>query len=216
MLLKLFAGESRLHATLESAKRFTHSGTIVIPKPAPTSRRMVGHCGPSCTTRGWKPCASQILNVRVIRASQPGDELAFRTLNENWIAAYFSIEEKDREILHHPVESILEAGGQIFFAVRGEQRIGSCALVPMEDGSFEVSKMTVADQERGRGTGRKILKAVIDYARERGIRRLYLEIDSKLTTAIHLYEALGFRHIPEKNKTPSPYARANVFMELSL
>jgi GNAT superfamily N-acetyltransferase len=152
----------------------------------------------------------------LIRTFQPGDETAFRTLNEAWITAYFQLEEKDRETLNHPVEHILEPGGQIFFAVRGDQTIACCALVPMEDGSFEVSKMTVAEQARGSGTGRKILQAVIDYAREHGIKKLYLETNSKLKDAIHLYEALGFRHIPEENRIPSPYARADVYMDLYL
>lgn len=152
----------------------------------------------------------------VIRTFQPGDELAFRLLNEAWISAYFTIEKKDREVLDNPCEIILKPGGQILFAFRGDRPIGCCALLPLEDGSFEVSKMTVAETERGHGVGRKILQAVIDYAKKQGIRRLYLETNSRLKNAIHLYEALGFKHIPEASRIPSPYARADVFMDMYL
>ncbi len=150
-----------------------------------------------------------------IRTFQPGDEPAFRALNEAWITAYFFIESEDHEILDNPVKSILEPGGQIFFAIRGEQAVGCCALLPMKDGSFEVSKMAVAEQERGNGIGKRILQAVIDHARERRIPRLYLETNNRLKPAIHLYESLGFRH-PEDIRTRSPYGRADIFMDMHL
>lgn len=152
----------------------------------------------------------------VVRPFQSGDEDTFRSLNEAWITAYFQIEREDREALDHPVEKYLQPGGQIFMALQGNQAIGCCALLRMKDGGFEVSKMTVDERQRGRGVGRKLLQAVIDYARAKGISRLYLETNSTLTSAIHLYAALGFEHIPEERRTPSPYARADVFMEMYL
>ena len=45
---------------------------------------------------------------------------------------------------------------------------------------------------------------------------LYLETNHVLTPAIHLYEAVGFRNLPQERVTPSPYARADVFMEMVL
>jgi putative acetyltransferase len=50
-------------------------------------------------------------------------------------------------------------------------------------------------------------------ARALGATKLTLATNSKLPNAIHLYESLGFRHLPPE---PSPYARANVFMEMDL
>jgi hypothetical protein len=55
---------------------------------------------------------------------------------------------------------------------------------------------------------------VIGAARASGARRLYLETNRKLANAIHVYESLGFRHLPPERVVPSPYARANVYMEL--
>ena len=48
------------------------------------------------------------------------------------------------------------------------------------------------------------------------VRRLYLETNRKLALAIRLYESVGFRHLPPERVVPSPYARANVYMELDL
>ena len=151
-----------------------------------------------------------------VRVFQPGDEEAFRKLNEAWIAKYFRLEDKDRETLEDPHRYFLEPGGQIFMAVCDSERIGCCALIPMEEQCMELAKMAVAEQARGQGIGRKLLDYAIEYARERGVRRLYLETNNSLVNAIHLYESVGFRHLPPERIQPSPYARANVYMEMNL
>ena len=146
----------------------------------------------------------------------PGDEAAFRELNEAWIGGHFVVEDKDREVLDDPVTHILRPGGALIMAVQDGVAIGTCALLAMEEGAFEVAKMTVAEQHRGLGVGRKLLAHVIEYARGNGAKRLYLETNNKLVNAIHVYESLGFRHLPAERVHPSPYARANVYMELWL
>ena len=159
----------------------------------------------------------------VLRAFQPGDQLAFRALNEQWIAKYFRIEDKDRETLNDPMGKILEPGGHIFLACLGEKPVGTCALIAMEPivyeiariipGVYEVAKMAVDETHRGAGIGRAILEYAISEAARLGAHRLYLETNSNLTNAIHLYESVGFRHLDPARIKPSPYSRANVFME---
>jgi putative acetyltransferase len=151
-----------------------------------------------------------------VRPFETGDETAFRELNEAWIAGNFVVEDKDWEVLNDPVGKILRPGGALLMAVEDGVAIGTCALLPMKDGAFEVAKMTVAEKCRGLGIGKKLLAHVIEYAKEMGASRLYLETNNKLVNAIHVYESLGFRHLPPELVHPSPYARANVYMELLL
>ncbi|MGO4879799.1 MAG: GNAT family N-acetyltransferase [Bryobacteraceae bacterium] len=151
-----------------------------------------------------------------IRDFVAGDEIAFRNLNEEWIRRYFAMEPKDEESLADPRETILSHGGRIFFAVRRGVTVGCCALLAMGPGEYEVAKMAVTESVRGAGVGRRLLETVIAEARAAGARRLYLETNQKLAPAIHLYESLGFRHIPRECVVPSPYARSNVAMELQL
>lgn len=152
----------------------------------------------------------------VVRPFQAGDELAFRELNEAWIAKYFVIEEPDRVVLNDPVGHILAAGGYIFMATAGEIPVGCCALILSEPGAFELAKMAVSETLRGRGIGRKLLEYAIAQAREIGATRLYLETNRRLANAIHLYESVGFQHVSPDQVIPSPYARANVFMEMKI
>ena len=159
------------------------------------------------------PATSEI----IIRDFAPGDENDFWRLNEEWIVKYFGLlEPKDREALMDPRGAILDGGGRVLLAVRDGQTIGCCALKPMAEGEFEVAKMAVTESCRGAGVGRMLLVRVIEEARAMGARRLYLETNHALTPAIHLYEALGFRHIPPERIIPSAYARADVYMEMEL
>jgi N-acetylglutamate synthase-like GNAT family acetyltransferase len=149
------------------------------------------------------------------RTFRPGDEAAFLQLNEEWISKMFELEAADREIIGDPRKHILAGGGQICIAEAAGEPIGCCALMAIAPGEFELAKMTVSENSRGSGVGRRLLQFTISVARQMGARRLYLESNTKAAAAIHLYEQLGFRHLPEAPHQ-SKYERANVFMELQL
>jgi putative acetyltransferase len=149
------------------------------------------------------------------RTFRTGDEAAFFRLNEDWITKFFELEPADREIISDPKARILDRGGQVCIAEREGEAIGCCALIVIAPGQFELAKMTVAESERGSGIGRRLLEFTIEEARRMGAHRLYLESNTKVAAAIHLYEELGFRHLSGPDH-PSQYRRANVFMELML
>jgi putative acetyltransferase len=152
----------------------------------------------------------------IVRPFRAEDASAFRRLNEEWITRYFRLEDKDVKTLENPAPHILESGGYIGMAFAGEEAVGCCALLRLEHDVFEVAKMAVAPAWQGRGLGRRVLEHVIRKAHELGARRLYLETNSRLTPAIRLYESVGFHHVPLEKVTPSPYERADVFMEMDL
>ena len=151
-----------------------------------------------------------------IRRFQPADSTAFRELNEQWIAKYFALEEQDRIALGDPNGYIIQRGGHIFMAFAESKPVGCCALIPETSGVFELAKMAVAEEFRGQGIGRKILEYTIEQAKILGAKALCLGSNDRLADAIHLYESVGFHHLPPESVPPSPYVRANVFMELQL
>ena len=144
---------------------------------------------------------------------RPDHAAAWARLNTAWLAeGGFPIEAKDRRSIDDPNGVFLADGGRIFIVERDGEAIGCCALIRLDDG-FEVSKMTVTPAARGLGLARQLLQACEAAAREAGAGRLYLETNSALTPAIALYESFGFIHLPAR---PTPYARADVFMEKQL
>ncbi len=159
--------------------------------------------------------SSRAVGVTVeIRGFRPEDAVAFRELNEAWITKYFCMEEHDHEVLGDPTRYVIGPGGQIFMAFADGVAVGCCALIRERDGVFEVGKMAVSEEIRGRGIGRQLLTYTVDQARALDAKLLTLVTSSKLPNAIHLYEALGFRHLAPP--AVSPYARGDVFMELPL
>ncbi len=141
----------------------------------------------------------------------PSMQPAFRQLNEEWITKYFRMEESDYKALDHPGEYILDKGGHIFMALYKGEPVGACAIIPMDDGGFELAKMAVSPKAQGLGIGFLIGQACIGKARKLGARRVYLESNTALKPAINLYHKLGFHKVAGP---PSPYERCNIQMEL--
>jgi putative acetyltransferase len=154
------------------------------------------------------------IDIRPLIAGE--DATAFRTLNEEWITRYFTLEEKDIETLGDPENAILRKGGHIFMVYLNAKPVACVALIPIGAGVFELSKMAVSPQCRGRGIGRRLIEYAISQARMFGASSLFLGCSTKLPGAIHLYESVGFRHVGPESLPPIPYTRANIFMRLSL
>ena len=81
---------------------------------------------------------------------------------------------------------------------------------------FELVKMAVSPEHQGHGTGRALIAVALDRARALGAHRVVLESNAQLASAVHLYEAFGFRHLGHDEVVPSPFARADVHMALDL
>jgi ribosomal protein S18 acetylase RimI-like enzyme len=68
----------------------------------------------------------------------------------------------------------------------------------------EFRALAVAPRARGRGVGRALLRAVIDRARDAGVRQLLLSTQTTMLAAQHLYTEAGFRRLPERDWDPVP------------
>jgi putative acetyltransferase len=138
---------------------------------------------------------------------------AFKALNLVWLDEHNLTETPDLEVLNDPQGTILEPGGFIFIALSGEEVIGTSALIKGDNNLMELAKMTVDPKHQGKGISKLLMEHCLVKARLLGISGLYLYSSTKLQTALKLYEKYGFRHVPLTN---SPYATADVYMELPL
>jgi len=136
----------------------------------------------------------------------------FKKLNQRWIEEYFVMEESDHRSLDNPQEYIINPGGYIIMALYNKKVVGTCALIKVDDPvyDFELAKMAVDPSVHGKGIGRIICKKMIDIARQRGAKRIFLESNTILIPAIKLYQQLGFTKMINR---PSPYERSNIQME---
>lgn len=152
----------------------------------------------------------------IIRLFRPEDAAAFRDLNYAWIQQYFTIEEKDEALLHDPQTYIFDKGGNIIIAEDSGRVVGCAALVPRDDGPVELAKMAVDPSAQGKGIGRAIVGRAIDEARQMGAKRLWLESNTVLETAIRLYRRCGFTEVTGDSKIASPYSKCNIQMYLDI
>ncbi|MFC7291108.1 bifunctional helix-turn-helix transcriptional regulator/GNAT family N-acetyltransferase [Hirschia litorea] len=144
------------------------------------------------------------------------DELAqdFYDITAHWVSEMFKLEQADRDIIENPRKLIIDRGGIILFAKTPELGvIGTCALIKIEEGVFELTKMGVTENARGLKIGEKLLQATIERAKSMKMECLYLLTNEKCAPAIHLYEKNGFVHDAHIMQTyGARYERCNVAM----
>jgi len=137
---------------------------------------------------------------------------AFYDLNIEWLETYFYVEAFDKEVLSQPEKYILDRGGLIFFAIEDDVVLGTVALMKTEEGVFELTKMAVLPDQRGRKIGQQLMQYCIDFARDHNFSKLLLYSNTILENAIYIYRKYGFQEIPVE--PDSPYERSNIKMEL--
>ena len=71
----------------------------------------------------------------------------------------------------------------------------------------EIRALAVAPAAQGTGIGSALLKAVIDRARQRGVRHLLLFTQPDMLAAQHMYEREGFTRMPERDWVQTPEFR---------
>ncbi|MBK8083381.1 MAG: MarR family transcriptional regulator/GNAT family N-acetyltransferase [Devosia sp.] len=135
----------------------------------------------------------------------------FYRLNAAWLERYFELEPGDVEVLTDPERTILDRGGAVFFALLEDAPVGTCGLMPAGAGEYELTKMAVDPSAQGLGIGRALMEAATAEFERLGGSVLFLETNTRLQTAIRLYETSGFEHQPAI-RPGSHYSRANVYM----
>lgn len=153
------------------------------------------------------------MNIEIIPFS-PVYAQQFRDLNIEWLEKYFWVEPHDEEVLGKPQKYIIEPGGNIFFVKDDECIIGTVALMRVEEGIFELTKMAVIPRLQGKKIGQKLLDHTIKYATAQGWKKLIIYSNRKLENAIFIYKKYGFKEIPIEGN--NPYARGDIKMELPL
>ena len=136
----------------------------------------------------------------------------FYTLNKLWIEESWSLEDSDKEDLLKP-EKIIDKGGQIFFAVSNGKAVGTVAMIPSFKNRFELAKMTVKSQFRGKGIANSLMDKCIQFAKEKKAKEIFLISNDSLKIARNLYDKYGFIEVELDSKK---YRRGNVKMTLQI
>jgi GNAT superfamily N-acetyltransferase len=135
---------------------------------------------------------------------------AFIDFNTDWIVSNFgSLEEHDLETFEE-IDNELKNGAMIFFAVENEIPLACCMSMPMKNNTWEICKLGSNKNVQHKGAGSTVFKAAMDWALERGARRLFLISNTKLKPALHIYEKYGFKEIKLRDYE---YVRGDIAFE---
>ena len=86
-----------------------------------------------------------------------------------------------------------------FYVVRESGVIvGSVGVERLPDGSVELHRLYLDRHLRGRGTGRALVEAALDWCRQHNIPRMILWSDTRFDQAHRLYVRMGFRQTGER------------------
>ncbi|MBX9669223.1 MAG: bifunctional helix-turn-helix transcriptional regulator/GNAT family N-acetyltransferase [Candidatus Obscuribacterales bacterium] len=136
----------------------------------------------------------------------------FVRLNRAWIEKIFRVEESDLKLFSNP-QLIVDNGGFIFFVRIGSKIVGTCALIKVDDSTFELAKMAVDEAYRGMSLGNLLLEASVARAEKVGAKSVILETNRKLKAAVKLYNKFGFKLVETAHST---YERVDLTMKLDL
>lgn len=125
-----------------------------------------------------------------------------------WTGLDLSFQNFDEELASLPADY-----DPIFVAMVDGKAAGCVALRRIDDEICEMKRLFVRPHARGVKAGRALVLRVIDEARRRGFNRMRLDTLPTMTSAIRLYERLGFRNIEPYRHNPIPGSR---FLELDL
>jgi ribosomal protein S18 acetylase RimI-like enzyme/DNA-binding MarR family transcriptional regulator len=140
----------------------------------------------------------------------------FKSLNLEWLRAYHSVEEQDERLLSDPYGRVVKTGGFVLFARLDKKIIGTVALIRHNQHLYQLTKMAVTPEARGRQAGRKLALEAIERARSAGAKRVVLQTSPRLIAACNLYRSLGFVEVSATPPWTTPYKRRSIAMSLNL
>ncbi|GAA4611684.1 GNAT family N-acetyltransferase [Saccharopolyspora hordei] len=88
--------------------------------------------------------------------------------------------------------------GRLWLAERDGEVVGTVALTDEGSGVAQLRWFLVDPGVRGRGVGRRLVRELLDHARERGFQQVRLWTVGQLEAAAHLYLDAGFRCVERR------------------
>lgn len=137
----------------------------------------------------------------IIRELRPTDNAALASIIRNTLSEFGA--NHPGTVYYDPTTDYLyelfRKEGSIYYV--GEidgVLVGGAGIFPSDglpNDTCELVKMYLLPQARGMGLGRTLIQKVLDFAKEAGYRKVYIETMPELKKAMKVYEKFGFKYL---------------------
>ena len=97
-----------------------------------------------------------------------------------------------RENIQNMMKELRSDNGDIYVLKRNERVVAMGALKKVNDSTVEMCKLHIYPNLKGRGLGKKLALALIDFAKKKNYSKINLHVTKTQKEAIGLYTKLGF------------------------
>ena len=136
-----------------------------------------------------------------IRTIQAADNKSLATIVRNTLTE-FGANHPDTVYYDPTTDSLYELfqekGSIYYVAERKGVIMGGAGLYPspgLPEDTAELVKMYLVPEARGLGLGKLLIEKVLNFAREKAYKKIYIETMPELTQAMKVYEKFGFKYL---------------------
>lgn len=139
--------------------------------------------------------------IPIIRSIEPADNKPLAIIIRDTLAEFGA--NRPGTVYFDPTTDALfelfrEKRSAYFVAQIDDQLVGGVGIFPTEGlpaDTCELVKMYLVPSARGTGLGKKLIEKSLDFARETGYKKVYLESMPELQKALKVYEKFGFEYL---------------------
>ncbi len=140
-------------------------------------------------------------NIFHFRPIQQSDNAVLANLVRSVLAEFKA--NKPGTVYYDPstddLHKLFNIDGAAYWVVEKDNKIlGGGGVYPTQNlpnGCCELVKLYLLPEGRGAGLGKQLIERCIETAKNLGYKQMYLETMPELSTAMGLYEKLGFRYL---------------------
>lgn len=114
---------------------------------------------------------------------------------------------------YHFSEKYGYSNGKMYIALVDEKLAGCVALTKNDDDYCEIKRLYIREEFRGNHLGNMLSEKIIEDAGAIGYKYMRLDTVPFMSSAIKIYEKVGFKFIEKYNVNPASNA---IFMQLDL
>lgn len=105
-----------------------------------------------------------------------------------------SVYMKDLFLSETAIRDLMDQGAVFILAMEDEIPVGFCEYIKEENRLF-LSKLYAEKTHRGKGIGKKLFLNCLEYAKDNGLKSIYLTVNKYNTPSYEIYLHLGFKVI---------------------